>query len=418
MIARQLYSWLEQMSSRPQIIHLWGLRQTGKTSLMEVFRKKFPQALHYPLQDLVTLRKYETHPENWVLEIESALKKNNSLPLMVFVDEIQKIPDLFQALQGLYDTHKKKIKFWIWGSSARPIKRQRAETLVGRSLSKVLWPLSQSEILQSESCLPHIFDPKKLHKKIRDSEPRSYASFLNRAIQHSLLPEPFLTEETSFAHELLYSYQATYLENEIRRENLVNDIGHFEQFLSLAASENTQVLNYVSKAKVLGLSPHTIKNYYSILQDTFVANFLTPYSASFRVQISKSPKVYFSDPGLARFVSGERGLAQEKTQSYGKLIEGFVITEIQKQIEYQALPWKLSYLRLKSGLEIDLIIQQGKKKIAIEIKSGKTVLKKDLRFIKDFIERDPSITHGYVISRQALPFKLENKIYSLPIWDL
>lgn len=419
MIARQLKPWLEAVASRSQIIHLWGLRQTGKTTLMAGFRKKYPNSLHYPLQDLVTLRKYEANPQNWVLELEEVLRiRKGREPLHVFVDEIQKIPDFFQALQGLYDAYKKKIKFWIWGSSARPIKRQRAETLAGRSLSKVLWPLTQSEIHSNESCLPLIFEPRKFQKKIRISEPRGYTQFLNRCFQHSLLPEPHLIPDTAMAQELLSSYQATFLENEIRRENLVQDIGTFEEFLSLAASEDTQILNSAAKAKALGISPHTVKNYYGILQDTFVIKTLPAYSKSFRVQISKSPKIYFTDTGLARFISGERGIPQEKTQTYGKLIEGFVINEIQKQIEYYQLPWKLSYLRLKTGAEIDLIIQKGDKKIVVEIKAGKKVEKKDLKFMLDFMNWDPKVTHGLVISRQEAPLKLSERVYNLPIWNL
>jgi len=419
MVARQLRAWLKSVASMPQIVHLWGLRQTGKTTLMESFRKAYPDSLHYPLQDLVTLRKYEAHPENWVLEIEEFIRnRKGTRPLQVFVDEIQKIPTLFQGLQGLYDANKKKIKFWIWGSSARPIKRQRAETLAGRSVSRVLWPLTQSEAHSGESCLPLLFEPEKIQKKIRPREPRGYLQFLNRCFQHTLLPEPHLIQNSSQAQEVLSSYQATFLENEIRRENLVQDIGVFEQFLSLAASEDAQILNSASKAKALGISPHTVKNYYGILQDTFVIQTLPAYSQSFRGQISKSPKVYFTDTGLARFISGERGLPQEKTQIFGRLIEGFVINEIQKQIEYHQLPWKLSYLRLKTGPEIDLIIQKGKKKIAIEIKAGNKIEKKDLKFMVDYMNWDSNVTHGLLISRMAAPFKLENKIFNLPIWDL
>lgn len=419
MIARQLTGWLNSVATLPQIIHLWGLRQTGKTTLMESFRKNYPDSLHYPLQDLVTLRKYEAHPENWVLEIEDALRRQKGQgPLQVFVDEIQKVPELFQALQGLYDAHKKKIKFWIWGSSARPIKSQRAETLAGRSLSKILWPLTQSETNRRESCLPLLFQPEKLQKRVQSTEPRGYLQFLKRCFLHTLLPEPHLIQDTSTAQELINSYQATFLENEIRRENLVQDIGTFEQFLSLAANEDTHILNSTSKAKALGISPHTVKNYYGILQDTFVIKTLPAYSQSFRVQISKSPKIYFTDTGLARFISGERGLPQEKTQTFGKLIEGFVINEVQKQIEYQQLPWKLSYLRLKTGQEIDLIVQKGQKRVVIEIKAGNNLERRDLKFMLDLMKLDPKICHGIVISRKGTPFKLDEKIYCLPVWNL
>jgi len=93
LLARQLEEWLLKVADRPQIVHVMGLRQTGKTTLMDAFRQRFPGAFHYPLYDLVTLRKYESQPERWVLELEEALGKiSHTGRLQVFVDEVQKIP--------------------------------------------------------------------------------------------------------------------------------------------------------------------------------------------------------------------------------------------------------------------------------------------------------------------------------------
>ncbi len=421
MIKRQLEEWLLKNEHFPQIISLFGLRQTGKTTLMDKFRKEhYPEALHYPLYDLVVLRRYESQPQEWVLEIEAMLKKfeNEEKVLHVFIDEIQKIPAFFQALQGLYEKYKGKIKFWTWGSSARPLKRQRAETLAGRSFAKILWPFSQAELLQTESVVPLLFDPMALEKKMNFQIPRNYLNLFGKWIQQTMLPEPCLQEDLQLAQKILQSYKATYLENEIRRENLVQDIGAFDQFLSLAASENTGIVNYASKAKALGMSPHTIRAYYGILEDTFVCRSLPAYSKSLRVAISKSPKIYFSDTGLARFVSGELGLPVEGTAGFGFLLEGVAINEVFKQIEYYELPWKTSYLRTRSGMEVDLILSQGAQKIAVEIKASRKISKEDYQALLTLMEMDPEIKHGIVFSLQAAPFKLAKNIYNIPIWNL
>ncbi|MBF0491736.1 MAG: ATP-binding protein [Deltaproteobacteria bacterium] len=417
MIARQLEQWLHQVSEKPQIIHISGLRQTGKTTLMELFLKKYPHAVYYPLYDLVQLRKYDRHPEQWVLEIEEKLKKS-SLPLPVFIDEIQKIPDLFQALQGLYQSHKGKIKFWIWGSSARPLKRQKAETLAGRILAKTLWPLSWQEITDNESAIPFIFDSKNLQKKLNFEKPRHYSSTLSRALTQTLLPEAYLMDTQADAMELLQSYQATYLENEIRRENLVTDIGLFEQFLNLAAHENSQIINHNAKASVLGISPHTVKNYYGILEDTFVCRLLPTYSKSFRVQVSKSPKVYFTDTGLASFIAGYRQEEPPQSNRFGQVFESFVLGEFFKQIEYHSLPWKLSYFRTKTGFEVDLIVTNASEKIAIEIKTTSKINSNDCKGLRQLMEMDSSIRYGILITQQAAPFEIEKNIYNFPAWNL
>jgi predicted AAA+ superfamily ATPase len=420
MIARQLLAWLKKVSKEPQVIHILGLRQTGKTTLMDTFRTNYLGALYYPLYDLVTLSRYTSRPEQWVLEIEAALKNwdQRKGALHVFVDEIQKIPAFFQGIQGLYEKHKGEVKFWIWGSSARPIKRQRAETLAGRGFSKVLWPLTQVELLGKTTALTNLFNPKKLEQILNYQEPREYSASLAKWFQQTMLPEPVLQNDLSLAQQLLQSYQATYLENEIRRENIVDDIGLFGQFLTLAASENGFIVNHAAKAKALGISPHTVKAYYGILEDTFVCQALPAYSKSLRVQISKSPKIYFTDTGLARFVSGERGLPDEMTRAFGQLIEGFVINELFKQIEYNDLPWKLSYLRTKAGMEVDLIVSQGATKIAAEIKATRKISPQDYQPLINLMQMDPQIKYGIVFSRQPVPFRLAPNIYNFPIWNL
>lgn len=417
MIARQLEGWLRSVAERPQVVHLVGLRQTGKTTLMNAFRQKYPGALYYPLFDLVTLRRYEAEPEKWVLELEDVWKKERGR-LSIFVDEIQKIPAFFQAIQGLYERYKGRMKFWIWGSSARALKRRRAETLAGRSLSKILGPLSQAEIRNRESCVPFLLEPEELIRRLDPEEPRDYARSFERWMQQTMLPEPCLLEDLSSAHDLLQAYQATYLENEIRRENLVQDIGLFERFLALAASEDTQITSDAAKAKVLGVSPHTVKAYYGVLEDTFVCRRLDVTSKSLRVQISKSPKIYFSDTGLARFVSGERGLPNEHSSQFGALVEGFVVNEIFKQIEYHSLPWRLSYLRTRTGMEVDLIITSGRQSVAIEIKAARKLASGDFRSLLSLMEMDPQVRHGIVFSRQSAPFQLHPNIFNVPIWNL
>ncbi len=419
MIKRDLYKWLKQQEKTPQVVQVQGLRQTGKTTLMEVFRQEHPEGLHYPLQNLVVLQRYQADPTRWPLEIEQALGQRRAAagPLYVFVDEIQKIPLLYQAIQGLYDAHKGRVKFWIWGSSAIPTKRKRAETLAGRVFTKILWPLSQSEIEEREGIIPHLDSPRKIPDLARP-EPLTYLDTLKRAFSQGLLPEAYLAADRTAAYALLESYQGTYLENEIRRENLVRDIGSFQRFLTLAASEDTTIVNHAAQAKVLGLSPPTIQNYYDILEDTFVVARLPAYSGSIRVQVMKSPKIYFTDPGLARFIAGERGEPEPATKKFGGLLESFVISEIRKQIEYHQLPWKLFYLRTKTNIEVDLILRTPKRIIAAEIKASRRVDPRELRPMQKLMEWDRSVESGLVFSLDPRIGEIAPKIFNVPVWNL
>jgi predicted AAA+ superfamily ATPase len=121
---------------------------------------------------------------------------------------------------------------------------------------------------------------------------------------------------------------------------------------------------------------------------------------------------------LARFIAGERGLPAEATRQFGVLVEGWVVDEIIKQIEYHGLPWKLSYLRTKGGMEVDLIITNGSQKIAAEIKASTKVYPEDYQSIVNLMAMDPEIKYGVVFSRQAVPFCLAPNIYNFPLWNL
>ncbi|MBI4197440.1 MAG: DUF4143 domain-containing protein [Deltaproteobacteria bacterium] len=278
-------------------------------------------------------------------------------------------------------------------------------------------PLSQSEIEQQESIIPSLNTPHKLFDR-SGPEPLDYLEKLKKTFSQSLLPEAYLAEKQADAHALLESYQSTYLENEIRRENLVRDIGSFQRFLTLAASEDTTIVNHTAQAKVLGLSPPTIQNYYDILEDTFIITQLPAYSGSLRVQTSKSPKIYFADAGLARFIAGERGEIEPATRKFGNLLESFVLEEIKKQIEYHQLPWKLFYLRTKTNVEVDLIIQTPGATIATEIKSSKKVDHQDILPLKKLIQWDSSIKFGLIFSMDPRVGEIAPKIFNLPVWNL
>lgn len=419
MMQRQLLNWLLGQEKHPQVTQVTGLRQTGKTTLMGMLRQKLPESILYEFQDLVTLRRYEFQPETWVMEIEHHLARHTAAtPLHVFVDEIQKVPALFQAIQGLYDHHKGRLKFWIWGSSARAVKRHKAETLTGRIVTRHLWPLSQVEILGHQSIVPLLGDPKAFPSAINPQEPRHYLDALKRFLIQTLLPEPQLNDDLAHVMELLTSYQATYLENEIRRENLVQDIGVFENYLRIAAAEDGGIINYSAQAKVLGISPQAAKSYHEILSDTFVSEPLSAYSKSLRVQIAKSAKSYYTDTGLARFVAGQRGELFEKTPDFGRYFEGFVINEIRKQCEYHGLPWHLSFLRTKTLREVDLVVQTPDTTFAIEVKSTDHDSTAAIKSIQMAMELDPAIQYGIVISRKAVPIQLAPKIWNVPVWSL
>jgi predicted AAA+ superfamily ATPase len=215
--------------------------------------------------------------------------------------------------------------------------------------------------------------------------------------------------------DLLRAYTHTYLEEEIRAEALSRKIGQFSRFLELAAQESGTNPNLTKLSMESGVSVPTIKEYFSILEDTLVVEKVEPYLKNARKRILTSPRYYFFDLGvrnaLARVPLTEDLLNADK----GRLFEHAVILEIIRRIRSQNLDYRVHYWRTGGGAEVDCVIDTGASVIPIEIKAGAKVSLSDLRGLLSFIETyKGKVKQAYVITNGRIPEKLTNIITAVP----
>ena len=181
--------------------------------------------------------------------------------------------------------------------------------------------------------------------------------------------------------DYLRAYTRTYLKEEILQEQIVRNIDPFQNFLEIAAQANSRILNYSKISKDLGVDDKTVKNYFSILVDTYLGFYLYPFHRSIRKRQRESPKFYFFDLGIKR--ATERKLTLEiQPQSYefGDAFETWIIQECFRYNEYYKKDFRFSYLRTQNNVEIDLIIERpGKEDLLVEIKSATKIGKDDIR---------------------------------------
>ena len=154
------------------------------------------------------------------------------------------------------------------------------------------------------------------------------------------------------------------------------------------------------------------------MESTRIVYLLRPYLKNISKRTIKSPKIYFTDTALARFIAGQRGPLHKHTSPFGRAVEGFVVNELFKQVEYLGLGWKLSYFRTKTGLEADVIISAPQGKIAAEIKATDKLAPKDIKGIQSLMAMDKDIKSGVVFSLQARPISFGPRISNFPIWNL
>ncbi|MEM6730191.1 MAG: DUF4143 domain-containing protein [Myxococcota bacterium] len=327
---------------------LFGPRSTGKTTWL---RQHLPQALwRNLLLDSDYLPLLGDH-SSFRAEVD-ALPDGS----WVVIDEVQRIPSLLRQVHDIISVRGTGIRFALSGSSARKLRRLDVDLLAGRAIERRLFPLSRVEIGDD-------FD-------------------LNRALRFGTLPTVWL--DPDYAVDILEAYVSTYLNQEIQREALVDDIGGFHRFLRVAAILNGETLNLSSVARDAGVARSTVGRYLDTLVDTLVAFRLEGWQPRAKVRETHAPKVYFFDPGLIRALL-DRVRDPLRDEESGKLLETYLLHELRASMAYHQSGGQLFYWRSGSGLEVDFVWKRADLAVGIEVKSASRWRREDGRGLRSLL---------------------------------
>ena len=397
---RNLMSDVTRLVARRQSAIIFGPRQTGKTTLIRQALHGIGGVMDYPLQHPQVRLELERDPAALVRQVEA--QSGHSI---VFIDEAQKVPALFDSVQYLIDG--KKASFIITGSSARKLKRKGTNLLPGRVKTFRLDPLQWNEFGWSEHG-GTILSPVEGGDAIK-----GYS--FEQSLIFGSLPGMVAIGDDSERKEMLTAYTHIYLEEEIRAEALSRKVGAFGRFLELAARESGECPNQSNLSVESGVSAPTIKEFYSILEDTLVVERVDPFMRNARKRILATPRYYFFDIGvrnaLARVPLNRELLHTDK----GKLFEHAVILEIIRRIRSLKLDYRVHFWRTQGGAEVDCVIDKGDTVIPIEVKSSARVSLADLRGLRSFLESYPKLaTKAFVVTQGRVPEKLSDNITAIP----
>ena len=298
MIDRWLQRPLDEDLRRPFVHILFGARQTGKSTLLSHLLPT--PSLHYNLADPEERSRLLADPGAFRRECEAL--PDRTQPHVVFVDEAQAVPSVFDAVQVLYDRSRLRWKFVLCGSSARNLRQTGANLLPGRSLLHRLFPLILAERPATPDAAATSFVLPIPATSVGSSFP---AAGLEERLAYGDLPGVVLLDEADRTR-ILSTFATVYLEEEIRREALVRDWGGFVNFLRLAARESGNVVNYANISREVGLSVATIKSHYQLLEDMFVGVHIPAYSGSSRKALLSTPRFVLFDLGIRHAASGAR----------------------------------------------------------------------------------------------------------------
>lgn len=336
---------LDKLATQKSLF-LLGPRQTGKSTLL---RSAFPQARYVDLLEADTFRELAAKPEL----LRQRLTTDEKL---VIVDEIQKLPSLLDEVQLLIDRNP-SLRFILTGSSARKLKKGHANLLGGRAWMTHLHPLVSAEV-----------DFQQLERRLAFGSLPGVLSSAN-------------------PKEELNAYVGTYLKEEIVAEGLTRSIERFSRFIEIAGQANGEEINYAAIASDAQLPARTVRDHFSILEDTLLAKTLPVFSRTKKRKAITTAKFYFFDVGVAHALKKNFEVS-EGTVEFGKAFEHLVFCELDAWISYRRSDEALTYWRTRNQLEVDFVLGE---RMAIEVKAKRTVRATDLKALHALGEEFPKM---------------------------
>ncbi len=409
MFARWYEAVLRRKLARPYVHLLFGARQTGKSTLV---REVLPQdRLEIDLSDPSVRSSYLIEPERLIAECRALPSRAGGT--YVYVDEAQTVPAVFDAVQHLYDSDKRRWRFVLCGSSARKLRVTGANLLPGRSFLHRLYPLTLAERPPAPPAPGHGDSPLSFDWPETPLRDRFPAADLETRLAYGELPGIAVAPEPDRG-DLLRAYAIVHLEEEIRREAAIKDWAAFLRFLRVAAAGSGQTLNYTAISNESGLSQPTVKSHYQLLEDMFAGFSLPAWSGSPRKYLLSTPRFFLFDLGLRHAAAGLTPSREVVRANPGPLFEQWVGIELWKRLQYLGAG-TLYYMRTKDGAEVDFIVEREERLTPIEVKWTEHPRASDARSLVAFMREHPrKAKHAFLVCRARLPMRLHEQVTALP----
>ncbi len=355
---REYYKKIEPFLCDKEILVIHGSRQVGKTSLMKyiIEKNRFIEEnyVFIDLEEPSSLGICNAGAEAFVeyLTVNGLLGKT---PLYLFIDEIQYMDNPSSFLKLLYDKYRSKLKIIVSGSSTFEIKSKFKISLVGRTINFELFPLTFKEYLLFKNIPIDISNPIKIDIVISNLKNH----FLN-FIKFGGYPEIVLEDNIEKKKIKLNQIISTYIKADIRDIGKIRHVDKFNKLLEVLSSQIGRLVNISELSNTLGIARQTIEEYLFILENTYLIKLLRPHYTNVRTEVSKMPKIYFEDTGVANlFRYGNLNVEVD-----GQIFENAIFNELRKGDTFG----KLYFLRSKKQHEIDFVLKDEEKIIPIETK--------------------------------------------------
>ena len=376
---RAVYAELKHHLSRPQITVLTGMRRTGKTTLVKQLMADSPisQKLYIDLERIDNRVLWaETNYETIILALSQRGLRFDQ-PVLLALDEIQLVPNLPSVLKYLYDTYT--IKFIVTGSSAYYMKNRFTESLAGRKKIFEIYPLTFGELLTFRGVIAGTLSWEEAPRFVR-AEYERLKSYYEDYVHFGGFPEVVLADAMADKQDLLSDILSSYINFDILTLSDIRDPANLYKLIKLLAVRVGTKLDIAKLTGFAGMARQTVENYLDLLEQSYLILTIPVLSKSPDREIVKARKLYFLDNGLAA-MAGDLGS--------GARFENAVFNQLLHR-------GSVAYYQLKSGREIDFIVDQH---IGLEVKE--TAAEGDLRQVES-LGKNLGLNQHYVVGRHPL----------------
>ncbi len=414
MHSRQLRAYMDVVLSDTSVIHLQGARQVGKTTLAWSFERD--GAPYYTMDNAGSLTAAQNDPMGFIAGANPA---NAHAPIII--DEVQKAPELLNAIKETVDRNRRPGMFIVTGSANIHATLSVADSLAGRMETITLWPLSVGELHGVKEGLVDLLFDTAWSPAGPQQNPAGNSFDVEERVAAGGYPEAVARKTSDRRHAWFDAYVTSMMERDIRDIANIHDLTAVPRLLRLLAARAANLINYSSLSRDLQASQTTLKRYMSLLEATFLIWELPCWSCNHSSRTVKAPKLMLVDTGLACSLlrlDAER-LRTERT-ALGGLLENWVACELAKQLGWSQTKARLHHWRLHTGAEVDIVLEDADGRIVgVEVKASHTPRNKDFTGLRKLRDQAPErFLRGVLLylGDQVAPF--EERLHAVPVTRL
>ena len=394
------------------VVVITGARQTGKSTLAQELGGE--ARTYLTLDDYSVLEQALNAPDALLARGTPPFRPSEDIDIVapLTLDEIQRAPGLLLAIKRAVDADRTPGRFLLTGSANLDLMKGVSETLAGRAVYVTLWPMTRREaegqgragtwdVLVDEA-------PRRWLEALGDTAFAARSTWRKLAIKGGY-PFPALHLDRHSDREAWFeAYLRTYLERDLRQLAAIDNLVGFQRLVRAVAHRSGGLMNQADLARDAGLPPTTAQRYLHLLETSYQLLRVEPYAVNRNKRLVKSPKLYWSDPGLALHLAAD-------AEPGGAHLENLIVCDLFAWCETRPRRPNILFWRTSKGAEVDFVVETPRELIPVEVKSGRAARVADARHLETFMsEYGDRVPAGVLVYGGSETYWLSKRVLAVP----